>query len=320
MNKFGTLTATVLATALVACGGSSSSQTTTDAGTDAGTGGFKQPAGTNAVNFSIDDTLNRQWKSGELEWKGNVLFDSATRIGTYDSTWGGPWARLYDDGPWDTGGHEPKGAVAGDHKLGVTVFIAPPATGTQKYEYGLRDATNTDTANGGWVWVGSNGSFTLTANDLTDKTAAGIAFPAHGAIDLKLTLDTNNLDSGGTWDASKVQVKGSGWGWGDVTMYDDGTHGDTTSGDKVFTFLLSAAIDQTKPPYPGLLKAGDQAEFVFDLGPTGSVKEYKVSSVCSKQGVRAYLIKAGVSTEVTSAIGVTGGTGLGSGNTYVTAN
>lgn len=289
----------------VACGGSSTPAN-----------GFKQPAGTAAVNFTVDDTANKQWKSGELEWKGNVLFDSTTRLGTYDSTWGGPWAKLYDDGPWDQGGHEPLGAVAGDHKLGVTVFVAPPASGSQKYEYGLRDATNPDTQNGGWVWTGSNGSFTLNAGDTTAVTATGLTFPAHGTIDLKLTLDTNNLDTGSTWDTSKVQVKGGAWGWKDVTMYDDGTHGDAVAGDKVFTFVLSQAINQAIPPYPGLLKSGDQAQFVFDLGATP--KEYKVSSVCSKVGVKAYLVNGATTTDVTSSIAITGGTGLGSGNTYVT--
>lgn len=306
MQQLKLIVPAAIVTALaVACGGSS---------TPAPTNGFKQPAGTAAVNFTVDDTANKNWKSGELEWKGSMAYDTTTRLGTFDATWGGPWATLYDDGPWDTGGHEPLGSVAGDHKLGVTVFVAPPTTGSQKYEYGLRDATNPDKANGGWVWLGSaNGSYTLTAGDTTSQTAAGQAFPAHGTVDLTLTLDTNNLDSGSTWDASKVQVKGSGWGWTDVIMYDNGTHGDATSGDKIYTFKLSQSINLAAPPYPGLLKSGDKAEFVFDLG-TPTPKEYKVSSVCSKQGVKALL----GTTDVTTSIAITGGTGLGSGNTYVT--
>lgn len=297
------LGAALVASGLAACGGSDKPA-------------FPQPTGTVAVNFTVDDTANKLWKDQELEWKGNVLFDSTTRKGTFDSTWGGPWAKLYDDGPWDKGGHEPKGATAGDHKLGVTVFVTPPASGTQDFEYGLRDATNPDTANGGWVWAGSNGKFTLTAGSTTEVTAAGMTFPAHGTTDLKLTLNTNQLDAGGTWTTAKVEVKGSGWGWTSVHMYDDGTHGDATAGDKIYTFVLSQAIDQAKPPYPGLLKAGDRAEFVFELDG----KEYKVSSVCSKAGVTAGLKAGGAAgfTDVTSSIAVTGGTGLGSGNTYVT--
>jgi hypothetical protein len=106
--------------------------------------GFAQPASTVPVNFTVDDSVNKNWKSQELEWKGAMLFDSTTRIITADSTWAGPWAKLYDDGPWNTGGHEPIGSVANDHKLGVTVFVHPPASGTDAYAYGLRDATNPD--------------------------------------------------------------------------------------------------------------------------------------------------------------------------------
>jgi hypothetical protein len=70
-----------------------------------------------------------------------VSLDPASRIATRDEGWGGPYPRLYDDGPWTAGGHEPAGAVAGDHRWGVTVFIKPPATGIAQYEYGLVDRT-----------------------------------------------------------------------------------------------------------------------------------------------------------------------------------
>ena len=278
--------------------------------------GFAQPAGTVAVDFSVDDTANQQWKSEELEWKGAMLFDTTTRKITFDSNWAGPWAKLYDDGPWNRGGHEPANAVAGDHKLGVTVFVAPPATGSQAYEYGLRDATNPDPQNGGWVWVGSNGSFTVNAGATAAITAQGLTFPAHGTVDLKLTIDINNL-AAGTYDTSRVAVKGSAWGWSEVDLLDDGTKGDATAGDGIYTYVLSQNLDQTHPPYPGLLKSGDRPEFIFVFGTAPNSKEYKTNSIADTQGVTAGTKATGAADFTNQNLQLTGGTGLGSGNTFI---
>ena len=271
--------------------------------------GFPQPAGTVAVNFTVDDTANHLWKSQELEWKGAMLFDSTTRKATYDSTWAGPWAKLYDDGPWTAGGHEPAGAVANDHKLGVTVFITPPATGSQTYEYGLRDATNPDPANGGWVWVGNNGSFTVASGATAAITAAGLTFPAHGTTDLQLTINTANL-AAGTWDTSRVAVKGSAWGWSEVTLANNAGS---------YTYVLSANLNQNAPPYPGLLKSGDKPEFIFVFGTSPNSKEYKDGAgTANTQGVSAGTKASGAASFTNQTIQITGGTGLGSGNTYIT--
>jgi hypothetical protein len=300
----------VLAVALAACGSSS------DAPPPAG---FTQPAGTVAVNFTVDDTANKVWKSGELEWKGSMKYDSTTRTVTLLPAWlPGPWAKLYDDGPWTTGGHEPEGSTAGDNKLGVTVFITPPATGTATYEYGLRDATNPDVANGGWVWSGANGKFDIVAGApiTTPVTAQGLSFPAKGSTDLQLTIDTKNLGAG-TWDKTRVAVKGSAWGWSEIVLVDDGTKGDATAGDGIYTMVLSQQINLTKPPYPGLTKSGDKPEFIFTFGPAS--KEYKDGSgIAYATGVTAGTKAATATTFTSATISLTGGTGLGSGNTYIT--
>ncbi len=55
--------AIALAAGLAACGSSSSTPPPPYEG-------FVQPAGTVAVNFSVDDTANKVWKTNELEWKG----------------------------------------------------------------------------------------------------------------------------------------------------------------------------------------------------------------------------------------------------------
>src|SRR5438128_12662313 len=110
---------------LIACGGSSSKPPT-----------YVKPAGTVAVNFSVDDTANKVFADKDLQWKGAMAFDAVTQKVTADPTWSGPWAPLYDDGAWTSGGHEPAGATAGDHILGAAVFITPPAKESQRDEEG----------------------------------------------------------------------------------------------------------------------------------------------------------------------------------------
>jgi hypothetical protein len=295
MKRLTLLTAVLLSMSLIACGDDE------DKENDDGDG-FQQPAGTVAVNFVVDDTANGKWKSEELEWKGEVNYDAATRLATRDATWlAGTWAKLYDDGPWTAGGHEPAGAVANDHKVGITVFVVPPPTGSETYRYGLRDATNPDRSNGGWLWVGENGGFTINAGQTAAVNAPGLTFPAKGTTDLKLTLDTTALVAReGGWDTSVVRVKGSPTAWSLVPMFDDATHGDATANDKVYTMILSEAIAAAMevPPYPGLLSTGDKPEFVFVLGPDGTV-EYKDAAQensAADEGVVAFVQADGVTS------------------------
>jgi len=279
--------------------------------------GYAQPAGTVPVNFEVDDTANKNWKATELAWKGSMLFDSTTRIITMDATWGGPWALLYDDGPWNAGGHEPIGAVAGDHKLGVTVFVKPPTTGSgDVYSYGLNDATQPDQIHNGWVWLGtSNGSFTVPVGATAAITAAGQTFPAHGTTDFELIIDTNALATGTTWDTSKITVKGSAWGWVETQLHDDGTKGDATAGDGKYTYVLSQQINQSAPPYPGLLKTGDQPQFIFVFNGV----EYKDlgSGNANTAGVTAGTKASGASSFTNQTILIGNGTGISAGNTYI---
>jgi hypothetical protein len=255
MKRLMILVAAVASVSLAACGSSSSTPAPQ---------GFPQPAGTVAVNFTVDDTANRLFQADELYWKGAMIYDPTTRKITFDSTWGGPWAPLYDDGPWnvDPPGHEPAGSVAGDHKWGVTVFATPGAAATT-YEYGLVDHAFGD----GWIWVGNNGSFVVAAGATTPITATGLTIAPFGNIDLRFTLDTAALDTQGgtvTWDTSVVQVKGGAWAWNLINMYDDGTHGDATAGDGIYTFVLSDWVGAGKTYFhTGLLKSGDQPQFVF---------------------------------------------------------
>jgi hypothetical protein len=247
------------------------------------------------VNFTVDDTANQVFGPGELEWKGAMKIDETTRIITPDSAWGGPFPKLYDDGPWTTGGREPKGSVAGDHKMGVTVFVAPPATGSATYEYGLQDATTQ-----GWLWRGANGTFVVASGATAEVTAAGLTLIPFGTTDLKVVIDTNALlartlaDGGvGTWDTSKVRIKGSGWSWALAELLDDGTKGDATAADGKFTFEMSQYVGTGHQfPHYGLGASGDQLQFVFVFG-LGDGVEYRDATAPSIVGVTASIKPSG---------------------------
>lgn len=248
--------------------------------------GFQQPANTVALSFTIDASDRKGFYVDEgLEWKGAFTYDKATRILTYAADWAGgkgPYAPLYDDGPYDQGGHEPKGAVKGDSKFGITAFLPIPAEAL-KIEYGAQvpSGPNCSNADGCWIWKGANGSIQVAAGASTALTAEGLKLDPEGTVDLRLTLDTNNLGSGHVLDAGEtITVKGTFADWSNEQAFDDGTHGDATAGDKVFTYTLSAnAIRRLK------LAPGTVAEFVWNIGSA----EYKTSgNKCETTGVKAY--------------------------------
>lgn len=271
-----------------------------------------QPPCTTAVNFTADDSVNQVYSTSvwylntgpndkvmkpDLQWKGSFVYDPVTRMAYLDNNWGyglpAALVPLYDDGAWDavaptTPGHEPHGAVAGDHKWGATIFVPNPAT-AQTWNYGLVDAA----FNYGWIWAGAGpGSFTVPAGgSATAITATGQTFAAFGTNDVMLTLDIANMDANylaSTADRSQPKVKGSKWGWNLVNMYDDGTHGDANAGDGIWTFRLSDWMGPGKTYFhSGLASTGDQIQFVFTVGATD--KEYKQNGVPPATGVTAYV-------------------------------
>ena len=69
---------------------------------------FTPPAGTVEMNFTIDATARPgMYANEDLEWKGAFVFDKTTRMLTYDGSWTGPYAGLWDDGPWTEGRQQP---------------------------------------------------------------------------------------------------------------------------------------------------------------------------------------------------------------------
>ena len=255
-------------------------------------GGFSQPAGTVAVSYSVDDTANRVYGSGDLQWKGSMIYDPTTRIITPDPTWSGPWADLYDDGPWNQGnpaGHEPIGSTAGDHRWGVAVFVTPPASGSATYEYGLNDTYYEAQFGNGWIWRDpNNGTFTVEAAATAALIATGQRFLPFGATDLLIVIDTNALDPSAAWDTSIIRIKGSVWGWALTTV--------PVGADGLATFTLSDVVGAGRAfTHTGLLNSGDGLEFTLVFGPGDGVEYRDLNGAALTSGVTAFVQPAGAS-------------------------
>ena len=281
MRSHEFLGALSISMALAGCGGSSSPPPN----------GFPQPAGTVAVNFTADDTANKVYTAGNLQWKGSMIYDPTTRKITSDMTWGGPWAPLYDDGPWTSGGHEPIGSVAGDNKWGITVFATSPATGADTYQYGLIDSS--PPYNGAWLWVGANGQASVAAGAVAPVNAAGISLANFGTTDMQLTIDISKLIPG-TWDTSKITVKSSAWAGAEVQL--------ARPPGSVSTFSLSQYIGAGKLlPHTGLPNSGSMPVFSFWFNGT----EYRnTSNVSATGGVGAATKVAGATSYTPATVSI----------------
>jgi hypothetical protein len=272
-----------------------------------------RPPGAIAVNFTVDDTANQVYTEGNLEWKGSMKYNSATRVITKDAPWSGPYPVLFDDGPWTNGGHEPEGSVAGDHVWGVTVYVQPPTTGSETYYYGLNDATYVN----GWVWLqDTNGYFVVTAGATADITASGQTFPPFGNSDVRFVLDTSRLSPkpvSGSWDLSHVRVKSRAWNWHAVDARDDGLYGDEISGDGKYSLTLSSITGPGGPfPHSGLVDPGAQVEFRWVLG-AGDGQDYNDANTYAADGGISASTRTGTSEPFgTATIGW-----KPTGNTYV---
>lgn len=256
---------TAIALVAVGCGANDNNNNNNDAGTNTPDAGpsctsFQQPDGTIALNFTIDATGRPDfYQDAELEWKGNFQYDVETRIATNTgSTWEPPFAPMYDDGPWTCGGHEPKGAVAGDEKFGITMFFAKP-TEDVVFSYGAQLAPGPKCANpdGCWIWTGDNGGFTVPANATADIDADGLTLAPEGNVDIRISLDTTNLPAEYTI-VEPVGIKGSYCDWNKETV--------ANPVNGVYTYVLSAS--------PNCLMAspGTLVKFVWTYGEAGEYK------------------------------------------------
>lgn len=247
------------------------------------------------VNFTVDASGRPDfYANGDLEWKGafRVVAGTTTNEIEPDSNWGGPFPKLWDDGPVSAGGHEPEGAVAGDDKFGVQVRVDRP-TEAVTFEYGAQIADGSKGCSGGcWIWIGSNGNFTVNPDDET-VDAEGLVLPPEGPYDVRLTLNTADLADGFVLDDGEtITVKGTLNSWSSDLAYDDGTHGDETADDGVYTYVLSENENRLK------LAAGSVVEFIWNIGE----QEYKNGSEGVFQGAGAAYTTDGTWTDATADI------------------
>jgi hypothetical protein len=307
-NSALALAAAVMGLGLAACG-DDTNNTTADGGVKADGGTTGNPdatvaecTGTHdtttgaacpgfvAVGFRIDDSANQTYTADDfLAWKGSFDFDSTTRELSVDTGWAPPFPLLYDDGPISAGGHEVVGATAGDHIWSVATYVKTPATGEPAlaFEYGAIRNSNANGDDGGWIWTGPNGTFTVAAGDTGSVNATALTIAPFGDRDWRLTLDVAAVKTASISGmmpyadvdpALGVSVKSSAWGWFPVQMTDNGMNGDLVAGDDIFTFVLSEHDGVAMFKHVGLLNMGAMPEFVFMFGPfmpNGEGREYK---------------------------------------------
>ncbi|MBP7125291.1 IPT/TIG domain-containing protein [Myxococcota bacterium] len=258
-----------------------------------------RPPGHAAVRFLVDDTANRTYLDGQMKWTGSFRWSAQDRTIVPASSWlpsDGPFPPLYDDGPISQGGHEPEGAVKGDHRFEVEVFVKADEEDLT-FEYGVLDELDH------WIWVGPNGTFTVPRGSEAVITAAPLVFQAFGDADLKVTLDTARLAAqfgGISPDGYDIFLKSSANSWTPKQLVDDGNpeRGDDVAGDGVFTFVHSRNLG----PHDGLLYDGQHAQFVFVFALQGldpeSGQEYKDGTVVLADGVHAFIGRNGTFEEV----------------------
>jgi hypothetical protein len=177
------------------------------------------------ITFMVDDTQNASHTA--LAIKGS--WD--TESGRYDAGWtdGAEHAAFYDDG---THGDE----TADDHIWTVMLKMIPDY-GDNTWEWGVNDAT------GNWI----DGNFQFTVEDGEAQTlsyyiedAATITF----VVDASSAMSHTAFTLKGSWDTESGRYD-AGWtdGAEHADFYDDGTNGDVTADDRLFSVALELIHD-----------------------------------------------------------------------------
>lgn len=253
---------------------------------DGGTPAAGCADGSVGLRFMVDDTANKTYGPGELIWTGSFAWDEASNTLAYATSWlpeEGPYPPLFDDGPRSAGGHEPEGSVAGDHVWGIAVCYVAEQTRTLSYGL-LNDELR-------WIWEGPNGTIEVAEEAEGTLDVPGMAIAAHGDRDFRLMLQLDELHSDYQGSITTVEygifVKGTMNSWTPVQLLDDGQGGDAVAGDGVLTYEHSRFLG----PHDGLLRPGQEAQFVFvfALGESApdSGLEYKVDGDAALEGIDA---------------------------------
>ncbi|MBM4343431.1 MAG: IPT/TIG domain-containing protein [Deltaproteobacteria bacterium] len=253
---------------------------------DSGSAGDGGAGGLAILTFEVDDSANKTFADGEIVWTGSFSWDSKTNTVVYATSWlptDGPYPALYDDGAFSKGGHEREGATKGDHIFSTQVLFHASADTT--IEYGALNEL------GNWMWIGPNGQVPIAKGKTGVVAFPGIKIAKHGAIDLKVALDTAKLNAKmAKWNLKDFAfyIKGSMNMWTPIQLLDDGQKGDEKAGDGVLTYQHKLNLGK----HDGGLNAGDEAQFVFvttqgDQLPDAG-QEYKGATEAYKDGIAAW--------------------------------
>ncbi len=263
------------------------SKTDTGSGSDAGkTDGTSTGAAVVTLTFDVDDSANQTFGDGEIVWTGSFSWDEKTNTVVYATSWlpvDGPYPPLYDDGPASAGGHERDGAVKGDHIFTTQVKFATASDTT--IEYGALNEL------GNWMWVGPNGKLPLKKGQSGVVQVPGMKLPKHGALDMKVAIDTAKLNACCVAWAGKdyaLYIKGTMNMWTPIQLLDDGLKGDDKAGDGILTYVHKLNLGK----HDGGLNVAEEVQFIYvstkgDQTPDAGA-EYKAGAKALADGIAAW--------------------------------
>ena len=193
--------------------GSNNVFSVSDAGDVTGTTSYTIDAFTASAARTIVFTVNDLTESYlDIEYKGTA------------TSWA--LAQMYDDGT--TGGD----VTADDHIWTITLDTVSADT----HEWGAIE--NDGSEWGVWLIAGPNPSFTLDEDLVTYHGHTNYIIPAPSGDSVVVTFTIND----GSWMLDDVMIKGTMSGWGVFQAYDDGTNGDATAADHIWTGQNLSAI------------------------------------------------------------------------------
>ena len=203
------------------------------------------------VNYTVDNTVGSYLlkyytthsNNGDEDNEGNIAMDSASTVAydpdtsnfvtftVVDNSWSNTnvmykgtatdWATvaMYDDG---TNGD----ATADDHTWTVVLEVA-----VGDHQWGAIE--DDGSANGIWLIDGDNPAYSVSAAGVTGTTSYTIdAYTATASGTIVFTIHD------GTESYVDIEWKGTPTNWALVQMYDDGTNGDATADDHIWTVSI----------------------------------------------------------------------------------
>lgn len=217
------------------------------------------------LQFSFDDSAEQYFSAADgLAWKGTFSYDDTTGVMTYDAAAGGPFVMLHDDGPVGDGGHEPAGAVAGDHIWGAVVqFETPEAAITLTYGVIVGSSAGSD---GSWVAGVDQQTVEIAAGEEGLVAAPSLAIyfsapAAHALVQFTIDDSSSQTYTGGlawkgsfSYDASsRILTSNGSWPGPFPMLWDDGAWNEggheatgATAGDSIWSVAVWVANDATR--------------------------------------------------------------------------